>query len=97
MSLEHSPAKAKEQKRAREHLTADDLLALVRRVPIQKRSYTITEWCEMRGYSRVYFYTLKKLDNAPDVIGTGKGQRITDDADARWIKRQEAKAKRRGV
>ena len=62
---------------------------------IAKRSFTIIEWCAMRGYSRVYFYTLKKTGDAPDVIGTGKAQRITDQADARWIKLQEAKAKKR--
>lgn len=91
MSLEqHSPAK-----RAREHLTADDLLALTRRIPIQPRSFTISQWCEMRGYSRIYFYTLRREGNAPDVIGKGKAQRITDQADARRIKRQEQKAKRK--
>jgi hypothetical protein len=40
----------------------------------------------MRGYSRPYFYTLRKTGDAPDLIGTGKGQRITDAADARWLK-----------
>ena len=48
----------------------------------------------MRGYSRMYFYTLKKNGDAPDLIGEGKGQRITEQADARWLKRQEAKARR---
>jgi hypothetical protein len=59
-----------------------------------KRSFTIGEWCAMRGYSRPYFYTLRREGNAPDLIGSGKAQRITDAADARWIKRQEQKAKR---
>jgi hypothetical protein len=56
------------------------------------RSFTISQWCEMRGYSRVFFYTLKKRGDAPQVIGHGKAQRITDDADARWVKRQEKKS-----
>jgi hypothetical protein len=60
-----------------------------------KRSFTINEWCAMRGYSRVFFYKLRKTGDAPDVIGEGKAQRITEHADARWLKRQEAKAKRR--
>jgi predicted DNA-binding transcriptional regulator AlpA len=62
---------------------------------VQRRSFTIIEWCEMRGYSRPYFYTLCRAGEAPDVIGEGKAQRITDAADARWVKRQEAKAKAR--
>ena len=46
-----------------------------------------------RGYSRGYFYKLRYEGNAPDVIGTDKATRITDAADARWLKKQEAKAK----
>jgi hypothetical protein len=61
---------------------------------IQIRSYTVAQWCEMRGYSRPYFYTLRKEGNAPDVIGQGKAQRITDQADARWVKRQESLARK---
>lgn len=57
------------------------------------RSYTISQWCAMRGYSRVFFYALKKRGDAPELIGHGKWQRITDQADARWIKRQERLAK----
>jgi hypothetical protein len=60
------------------------------------RSFTISQWCAMRGYSRPYFSTLRKTGDAPDLIGTGKGQRITDAADARWLKAQERKA-RKGV
>ena len=60
---------------------------------ITKRSFTINQWCEMRGYSRGYFYKLRYEGNAPDVIGTDKATRITDAADARWLKKQEAKAK----
>jgi hypothetical protein len=59
---------------------------------IAKRSFTVIEWCAMRGYSRPYFYTLKKTGDAPDTIGVGKAQRITDAADARWLKRQESQA-----
>jgi hypothetical protein len=57
------------------------------------RSYTIGQWCVLRGYSRPHFYKLRKTKNAPDVIGEGKAQRITDMADARWLKAQERKAK----
>jgi hypothetical protein len=62
---------------------------------IQLRSYTINQWCDMRGYSRPHFYKMRRNGDAPDVIGQGKAQRITDQADARWIKLQEAKSKKR--
>jgi hypothetical protein len=65
------------------------------RKTMQRRSWTVSEWCVMRGYARGYFYKLRDEKNAPDVIGEGKAQRITDAADARWLKKQEAKAKRR--
>ena len=62
--------------------------------PPTKRSFTVNQWCARWQYSRPYFYTLRKTGDAPDVIGKGKAQRITDVAEARWLKRQEAKAKR---
>lgn len=62
---------------------------------IPLRSFTIQQWCAMRGYSRGYFYKLRNENNAPDVIGKDKATRITDAADARWLKRQEAKARKR--
>jgi predicted DNA-binding transcriptional regulator AlpA len=62
--------------------------------PAHRRSFKINEWCEMRGYSRPYFYKLRNEGYAPEVIGEGKAQRITDAADARWVKRMEQKAKK---
>jgi hypothetical protein len=61
---------------------------------IAKRSFTVSEWTAMRGYSRVFFYTLKKRGDAPDTIGRGKAQRVTIEADARWLRKQEQKARR---
>jgi hypothetical protein len=97
MSLEHSPARSPGRPRGKlqdQPKTETQRLAELRKT-LQRRSWTVLEWCAMRGYSRPFFYTLKKNRNAPDVIGEGKAQRITDDADARWIKRQEAQAKKR--
>jgi hypothetical protein len=62
---------------------------------LAKRSFTVIEWCAMRGYSRPFFYILRKTGDAPDVIGKGKAQRITDTADARWVRKQERKSKKR--
>jgi hypothetical protein len=60
-----------------------------------QRGFTIGQFCERWGFSRPHFYKLRKTGDAPDVIGTGKGQRITDVAEERWRKRQEAKAAKR--
>jgi predicted DNA-binding transcriptional regulator AlpA len=59
------------------------------------RAFTINGWCARWGYSRPHFYKLRKLGQAPEVIGEGKAQRISLESEARWLKRQEAKAKRR--
>jgi predicted DNA-binding transcriptional regulator AlpA len=61
---------------------------------IERRSYTISEWCQAHGFSRVFFYKLLKEGDAPLTIGTGKRTRISVQADERWVKRQETKAKR---
>jgi len=56
-------------------------------------SYTLNEWLRLRRYSRAEWYRMKERDDAPDVIGEGRMQRITPDADAKWLKSQERKAK----
>lgn len=63
---------------------------------VQIRGFTINQFCARWQISRPYFYTLRKLGDAPDVIGEGKAQRITAEAEARWVKKQEQKAKRAG-
>jgi hypothetical protein len=87
MSLEHSLARQERPKTERQRLT--ELQKIV-----QRRSWTILEWCAMRGYARAYFYTLRREKNAPATIGEGKAQRITDDADRDWQRKQEQKAKK---
>ena len=59
-------------------------------------SFTLPEWLNHRRVSRAQFYRLKKAGNAPDMYGTGRAQRISSEADARWLKQQERKAKRDG-
>jgi predicted DNA-binding transcriptional regulator AlpA len=60
------------------------------------RAFSINEWCARWGYSRPHFYALRRDGNAPEVIGTGKAQRISLEAEARWLKRQERLAKKGG-
>ena len=56
-------------------------------------SYTINEWCSLRRYSRAEWYRMKSRGDGPDTIGEGRMTRVTPDADARWLKKQERKAK----
>ena len=56
-------------------------------------SFTINEWCALRKYSRAHWYRLQARGEGPDTVGEGRATRITPDADARWLKRQERKAK----
>jgi hypothetical protein len=55
-------------------------------------SYTLNEWLALRKYSRAHWYRLKARDEAPEVIGQGRLQRITAEADARWLREQKRKA-----
>ena len=91
MSLEHSPARhsSAQEPRKTERQRLTEILKNHSTSP-----WTVLEWCAMRRYARGYFYTLRRENNAPDTIGKGKAQRITDAADARWVKLQERKAKK---
>jgi predicted DNA-binding transcriptional regulator AlpA len=60
------------------------------------RAFTINGWCARWGYSRPHFYALRRDGNAPEVIGTGKAQRISLEAEARWLRKQERLAKKGG-
>jgi hypothetical protein len=54
-------------------------------------SYRLNEWLALRKISRAQWYRLPP-DEKPDVYGDGRMQRISSEADARWLKRQERKA-----
>jgi hypothetical protein len=55
-------------------------------------SYTLNEWLALRRYSRAQWYRMSREDK-PELIGEGRMQRITSQADERWLERQERKAK----
>jgi hypothetical protein len=59
-------------------------------------SYTLNEWLALRRYSRASWYRLKAVGNTPKLIGTGRLQRITAEADRRWLREQERKATNKG-
>jgi hypothetical protein len=52
-------------------------------------SFTINEWLELRRYSRAEWYRMKARGDGPGTIGEGRMTRITPDADARWLRKQE--------
>jgi hypothetical protein len=53
-------------------------------------SFRLNEWLTRRGVSRAQWY---RMPDKPDVYGKGRMQRISSEADARWLKRQERNAK----
>jgi hypothetical protein len=55
-------------------------------------SFTLNEWLKHRRISRAQWYRMPP-DEKPDVYGEGRMQRISSDADARWLRKQERKAK----
>jgi hypothetical protein len=55
-------------------------------------SYKLNEWLALRKYSRAHWYRMPPEDR-PEMIGEGRTQRITAQADERWQRRQERKAK----
>jgi hypothetical protein len=57
-------------------------------------SFTLPEWLAYRRVSRAGWYRLKAADNAPETYGTGRMQRITTNADRRWLKKQQQRASR---
>src|SRR5262249_29221284 len=54
-------------------------------IVIAAPSFTINEWLKLRRYSRAEWYRMKARGDTPDVIGEGRMQRVTPDADARWL------------
>lgn len=65
----------------------------LRKSPLSRRSYSISEFCQTEGFSRGYYYgTLKKLGLNPDETRPGGNTvRITEEARARWHKRHTVK------
>ena len=55
-------------------------------------SFTLNEWLQHRRLSRAQWYRMPP-DERPDTHGIGRMQRISGEADARWLRRQERKAK----
>jgi len=50
---------------------------------------TIEQWCESHGFSRSFFYVLKKRGKAPRTMSVGTCVRISDEADVEWVRARE--------
>ena len=56
-------------------------------------SFTLNEWLEHRRMSRAEWYRRRaRGDNLPDTYGKGRGQRISPQADAEYLRRDEEAA-----
>lgn len=55
-------------------------------------SKSISKWCESHGLSRGMFYNLDKIGKAPKTFNVLRSRRISDEADAEWVKAREAES-----
>ncbi len=57
---------------------------------MERRSYTIQEWCYKRRVCRATFYNLLKRGKAPRIMKVGARTRISHEADEDWQREREA-------
>lgn len=55
-------------------------------------SMTIDEWAKCHRVSRGFFYILEKQGKAPRTWNAGRCRRITDEANAEWVRAREAES-----
>jgi len=59
------------------------------------RSYTIEAWADLHGFTRAYFYILEKRGQAPETYRVGRSRRVSEDANANWLRQREAASRER--
>jgi hypothetical protein len=62
----------------------------------QRRSgaRSIAEWCQDYGISEALFFKMRSRGETPDQIKLGARTLISDEADARWRRNQERRARK---
>ena len=55
-------------------------------------SMSITQWAKSHGLSRGMYYLLEKEGKAPRTMMIRSCPRISDEADAEWVRAREAEA-----
>lgn len=56
------------------------------------QSLTIPEWCARHKLSRASFYNLARVGKAPRIMKVGRSVRISEAADAEWLRAREFEA-----
>ncbi len=51
---------------------------------IERRGYSISEWCQAYGIGRTLFYKMRKNNKTPRITELGRRRIITNEADAEW-------------
>lgn len=59
--------------------------------PVERRSWTIDEFCARHGISRSLYYKLQRQGLGPRTWGAGSHQRISDQAETDWLTQREAR------
>lgn len=50
----------------------------------QRHGWNVSEWCNLYGFSRAFYYKLAKQGKAPNTLSIGGVRLITIEADANW-------------
>ena len=58
-------------------------------------SSTIPEFSKRHKFSRQHFYNMEARGEAPRTIAAGRSRRISDEAEAEWVREREAANKQR--
>jgi predicted DNA-binding transcriptional regulator AlpA len=61
---------------------------------IERKAFSIPEWCKARRISRSHYYALRQKGLTPKELRLGGRVIITEESDAAWQKRMEEECKR---
>lgn len=50
----------------------------------QRHGWNVSEWCDLYGFSRTFYYKLAKQGKAPVTISVGGVRLVTIEADTAW-------------
>jgi predicted DNA-binding transcriptional regulator AlpA len=57
---------------------------------VERRAFSLNQFCEAHGISRAMFYKLLKAGQAPRCLKVGTKVLITTEAAAAWLREREA-------
>jgi predicted DNA-binding transcriptional regulator AlpA len=56
----------------------------------ERPCFSVSEFCELHGISRAFFYLLQREKRGPSVMKVGRRTLVSVEAAAEWRKRMEA-------